>query len=339
MTEDGAQTGFPVDGPAGAKSGWYRNKKTGKLRYWNGDTWTDISGAITPFTFEPPKPVPPAASEPPPPLPAPRKPIDKRRRLVVLSAAAIVVVLVIVGAVTLGNNKTVNLSTTPPAAPTPPLTFEPTTDPFAVTTTDPFAVTTTVSPGETAPTTTPPLTSGSGGSGVTSPPTATSAPTVAIFGDSITHNSMSELTRALRHYNLYVDAVSGTTMADHLARIQHVESAGQTPDWLIELGTNDAIRGNPNWGSDFANEVAALQSQPCVVLLTVNPRLGAIGAGINQAIASAVATHPNFHSLDWGDIELNKPQWLLSDGIHPTKSGSAELAKLDRKAILGCPGG
>jgi lysophospholipase L1-like esterase len=161
---------------------------------------------------------------------------------------------------------------------------------------------------------------------------------VAIIGDSISQIATPDLTRALRQYNVYVDAVGGTLMADHLAKIQRVVSEGQTSDWVIELGTNDALRENPSWASDFTNEVTALEAQTCVVFVTINPRFGVIGDGINQAIDSAVASHPNFHSLDWGDVQLNKPQWLQSDGIHPTKAGSAELAKLERKAILGCQG-
>jgi hypothetical protein len=95
---------------------------------------------------------------------------------------------------------------------------------------------------------------------------------------------------------------------------------------------------NPNWATDFANEVTALQAQPCVVFVTVNPRLAPIGAGIDQAIAAAVAAHANFHSLDWGNIEFHRPKWLEPDGIHPTKAGEVELAKLTRRAILNCQG-
>ena len=350
MTDDGEQTGFPVGGPPGAKAGWYRNRTTGQRRYWNGESWTDISSAITPFTFGPQTAAspPPAVPPPSPPSPEPTKPIDKRRRLVAVSAAALVVVLVIVGAFSLGNNPA-SPSSSPEASPTT-FPFATTTDPFDATTTDPFDTTATAPAGTASPgsagapttsplaTTTPPLTSGIGSSGVTSPTTATSAINVAIIGDSISQIATPDLTRALRQYNVYVDAVGGSLMAEHLAKIQRVVSEGQTTDWVIELGTNDALRENPTWASDFTNEVAALQAQTCVVFVTINPRFGVIGDGINQAIESAVAAHPNFHSLDWGDIQLNKPQWLQSDGIHPTKSGSAELAKLERKAILGCQG-
>ena len=153
---------------------------------------------------------------------------------------------------------------------------------------------------------------------------------MAIIGDSITALAENNLEHALHQYNVVIDAVGGTTMADHLQKIESIESDGQPRDWVIELGTNDALPepSNPNWATDFANEVTAVQTQRCVVFVTVNPRFGSIALGINGAIAATVATHPNFHSLDWGDIELRKPQWLESDGIHPSKSGIVELTKL-----------
>ena len=127
-------------------------------------------------------------------------------------------------------------------------------------------------------------------------------------------------------------------MAEHLAKIEAVAGDGQPRDWVVELGANDAFHDNANWASDFANEATALSAQECVVFVTVNPRFGAIAQGINQAIADAVASHPNFHTLDWGDIEFQKAGWLGPDGIHPTKSGAVELAKLMHKAIRGCQG-
>jgi lysophospholipase L1-like esterase len=166
------------------------------------------------------------------------------------------------------------------------------------------------------------------------------AANVAVVGDSITNLARSDVIRDFRQYNLYLDAIGGTTMAEHLSKIQDVAGDGQQWNWVIELGTNDALPepSNPNWATDFANEVAAVQSQRCVVFVTVNPRFGTIAKGIDQAIASAVASHPNFHTLDWGDIEFRKPAWLGPDGIHPTTAGDAELAKLMRQSIHGCPG-
>ncbi len=169
-----------------------------------------------------------------------------------------------------------------------------------------------------------------------SPPQTPAA--VAIIGDSITALAKTALEHTFHGYDLFIDAVGGTRMADHLPTIERVASDGRPRDWVIELGTNDAVRPpiNVNWASDFADEVTALKGQRCVVFVSVNPKLGPISVGIDDAIAGAVATHPNFHLIDWGDIEFRKPQWLLPDGIHPSKSGIAELARLEHRAVLNC---
>ena len=132
------------------------------------------------------------------------------------------------------------------------------------------------------------------------------------------------------------NAIGGTTIAQHLATIDSIEAKGGAFDWVVELGTNDAGMQNQNWASDFSDEVDELADQPCVVFVTVNPKLGPISVDIDDAITSAVAAHPNFRALDWGNVELRKPHWLTADGIHPTKTGEAELARLDRRAVLGC---
>lgn len=95
MTDEGAPTGFPEGGPPGAKPGWYRNRTTGRRRYWNGTEWVNLVDLITPFPLASVRPI--ASSPPPPSSPAaPReKPVTGRRKLIAWSALAIVVVAVL----------------------------------------------------------------------------------------------------------------------------------------------------------------------------------------------------------------------------------------------------
>ena len=252
--------------------------------------------------------------------------IDTRTK--VLAGSAGVAILAAVLVLTTMSSGTPAPATSPVVANTVP------------TTGDAPSTTTTEMPTTTlAPTSTTSLPAAGGGS-PTSTVAAVKGPrlNVAIIGDSITVLSEPSINRAFRGNSVYIDAVIGTTIADHLATMQDLDSEGRPLNWVIELGTNDALQNNVNWNTDFANEVTALQSQPCVNFLTVNPRLGPISTSINAAIASAVAAHPNFHSIDWGTIEFENPHWLRSDQIHPTKSGAVELAKVDRAAIDACPG-
>ena len=342
---DGGSTGGPPADPINRKAGWYRDRKTGQRRFWNGVAWSELSDAITPFSVEPTHPTAPTTETGQTPPPGLRKRLARRPELI----GSVVAVVVLVAATLLGislykwGNAPVSTTaaTVPPSLPSdadfPTLPSETTTSPFDTTTTSSSVST---SPGGGAagsPTTT--VT----GPGATTPPVSISEPpnpdrNVAIVGDSITVLVASDLAHVLHGYQLIFDAKSSTTMAEHLQNIEQIASDGQPRDWVIELGTNDAFptRANPHWASDFANEVGALQTQRCVVFLTVNPRFGSVATGLNGAIASAVATHANFHSLDWGDIEFRKPEWLASDGIHPSKSGIVELTKLEHKAIHDC---
>lgn len=319
MSAQEAPKGVPSGSEANRKSGWYRDRKTGQRRFWNGAAWTDLASAITPFTVDPePVVAPPSA----PPVARAQK-NRNRTRAIVASAVVLLGVLAIVLAVVVDGGTTAPASR---SAQTPS-----SSDASAGARVE--STSTTI----LAPTTAPP-TSVAAGLGVTTP---TPVPVgVEIIGDSITVLAIPEIGRAFHHNNVSIDAVVGSRMADHLSTIDRIENRGIPKDWVIELGTNDA--GNPplntNWLTDFSNEVAALQSQPCVVLVTVNPKLGSISTGINQAIAGVVASHLNFHSIDWGNIKIRKPQWLLPDALHPSTSGSAELARLEHRAILGCAG-
>ena len=336
MTEEGGTREPAPAGPVNRKAGWYRDRKTGQRRFWNGVVWTDLSDVITPYAVEPTGPPERAAS-----TALAGRDLSRRAKIIGLSVTVVVLVVAILLVISLVNSDTGPVSSNDTAvSPSfssdtefPTLPSVTATSPFQSTTTSSSTSSTTVSgsPLTTSPVGTSPA--------VTAPPVTTELPNpaknVAIIGDSITKLAEHNLEHALHGYNLVMDAVGGTTMADHLQKIKSIESDGQPRDWVIELGSNDALpeQANPNWAKDFANEVAALQTQRCVVFVTVNPQFGTIASGINRAIAGAVATHANFHSFDWGNIEYRKPQWLWSDHIHPSKSGVVELTKLDRKAI------
>jgi lysophospholipase L1-like esterase len=76
-------------------------------------------------------------------------------------------------------------------------------------------------------------------------------------------------------------------------------------------------------------------------LTTINTlMLGELGVttvadDINAAQTRVVATHPNFHLVDW-NAALHAPDGvglLQSDGVHPTPAGQLALAALVRNGV------
>ena len=164
----------------------------------------------------------------------------------------------------------------------------------------------------------------------------TKRPRVMVVGDSITYLSQKQISDALRHrFVAKVDALTGTPMSYWAPFLASHATAQSRLDWVVELGTDD----DPGqWQSDFAREVGQLSGQRCVILVTVNTRYRSFGPAIDQAMQDAAAARPNFHVLDWGNIEFEQSGWLLPGGIHPTKAGSIELSHLERSALVAdCP--
>jgi hypothetical protein len=169
---------------------------------------------------------------------------------------------------------------------------------------------------------------------------------VAVVGDSMTALSDCQIAETLAgRYAYQVRGDSGFTMAQALPLIHQIQSdpLGAPEDWVIDLGSNDAgVRQTPTWQTDLANEISAVQGSTCVIFVTLPELLsqaGPVAGEINAALAAAVASHPNFHLLDWGRIEFTQRAWVGSDGVHPTALGSVELAFLERQYLdQDCPG-
>lgn len=170
-----------------------------------------------------------------------------------------------------------------------------------------------------------------------------SRPTLGIVGDSITADSSAEIHAAVDP--TYFAGLPRATMARAATAIRDMatlEPQGPPEDWIVELGTDDdgwfenAGQTDPNWAAEFQWEVQYLQSASCVIFVTVsqNPMLPPpIPQELDSAMWTAAFAHPNFHVLDWGDIQYSQPGWVQHDEIHPTAVGSAELADLEAQAL------
>jgi lysophospholipase L1-like esterase len=158
---------------------------------------------------------------------------------------------------------------------------------------------------------------------------------VQVFGDSISALSLAWIKPTLRRYAPTYHVTSGTSMTSWETTIQTTVETEEPQDWIVELGTNDT-GWNPGALDDYstaiAQELALLQNQACVILVTVNPDINAEAAQLHAV--QLTVTRPPFHILDWGDIEWEHPKvWLRSDDVHPSKKGSAILASLYREAL------
>ena len=160
---------------------------------------------------------------------------------------------------------------------------------------------------------------------------------VFVLGDSITALSSTDLAKALRgHYDYEIDGWSGQTIDGQFPTMTKEVDDTAAQDWVVELGTNDLFNGNRQIVEDFDDEVDLLWRQPCVVLVTVSPRLAG-GAALNAAIDGVSRVLPTFHVLDWGTLEYLNPSWVRPDHIHPTAAGSSALAGFELRALDACP--
>lgn len=121
MTDDGEPSGAPGSGRVPPKVGWYRDRKSGQRRFWNGAAWVDLADAITPLTIE----SEPAPEVPPPPPIGRGRATNTRTKVIAVTAFVVVVAVVAVALdVSHGANAPPShpqLSQAPPHTPLPPL--------------------------------------------------------------------------------------------------------------------------------------------------------------------------------------------------------------------------
>jgi len=160
---------------------------------------------------------------------------------------------------------------------------------------------------------------------------------VFVIGDSITVITADDLAKVLRpHWRYEIDGWSGITIAGQLSTIDDELATVPSQDWVVELGTNDVWQQLSATIEQFANEVGTLADQPCVILVTVTPRLDTVD--LDGWMLWVSRSFPNFHLLDWGTQEYSNPAWVRSDRVHPTPAGAVVLADDEVQALdADCP--
>ncbi|MDA8340636.1 MAG: GDSL-type esterase/lipase family protein [Actinomycetota bacterium] len=162
---------------------------------------------------------------------------------------------------------------------------------------------------------------------------------VAVVGDSIVFVSQPDIEAVLdRRAATMVSGQVGWTIAQQQAAVvtDLDNPDGPPADWIVDLGTNDAVFANRQWRPAYDAMVASLAGQSCVLLTTVSSEADAmggttIGAAIDRAERATVASHPNFHLVDWNAAVHQGSHlrtWLMDDRIHPNRAGQQALAAM-----------
>jgi len=181
---------------------------------------------------------------------------------------------------------------------------------------------------------------------VTTPAATDTRPVIVCFGDSITAglgvdpalNYPADLQHELdaRGYSYRVAnlGVSGETTKDGLARVSQV--LARKPELVIvEFGGNDGLRGLPLAASEqnlLAIVTTLRQGGTKVLLVAISlpTQYGQDYIGRFQAIYPAVAGQAHVPLLGFAQLTkgvFSQPTNVQDDGIHPTATGDAIIAK------------
>ncbi|MDP9333013.1 MAG: SGNH/GDSL hydrolase family protein [Actinomycetota bacterium] len=170
-----------------------------------------------------------------------------------------------------------------------------------------------------------------------------SAPTVAVVGDSITFFAGRDVTAALgTKYDADVHSGIGKRIDEMVPTLQ--AAIRKHPfAVVVNLGTNDARQAqtHPDWRSGFERMTALLTPARCALVTTIStvmdgpPGTQTIASEINQAITATVSAHHNLHVVDWNAAvtATNGANLLMPDRVHPSAAGQLTLASLVRTAL------
>lgn len=160
---------------------------------------------------------------------------------------------------------------------------------------------------------------------VLEPPAEPFPEQILMIGDSIFHG--------IRLLELPVGTAELTFMTEEGRQVSalpglltQARENGQlaTADFVvIHLGTNGWL---PEHDSMFADQVEALAPKRVLVVNTEVSRTWESDA--NEQIAAVAAELNHVDLVDWNQHVAPHPEWMRSDGVHPTSTGLAQLAGL-----------
>ncbi|AKJ41742.1 multifunctional acyl-CoA thioesterase I/protease I/lysophospholipase L1 [Pragia fontium] len=134
-------------------------------------------------------------------------------------------------------------------------------------------------------------------------------------------------------------SISGDTAAQGLARLPELLKTHQ-PRWvLIELGANDGLRGFPT--ADIERDLTQIitlvkqaNAQPLLMQIRITPNYGRRYTDAFTAIYPKLAQENQLPLLPFFMEKVAiKPEWMQSDGLHPTAEAQPFITDLMEQAL------
>ncbi len=168
-------------------------------------------------------------------------------------------------------------------------------------------------------------------------PTMRPSGAVALVGDSLTYSYWSALPKPFRDnrwgpFELEARSARRTLVTTSIATsgvdaIRRIRATGFDPvTWVVALGTNDMnITYHAAGATDALIDglMAELGRGHRVIWVNVYARdFPAQTRAFNAALSKATARHRNLAVADWNGLVVAHPNWIGSDGVHPTLAGA-----------------
>jgi hypothetical protein len=152
---------------------------------------------------------------------------------------------------------------------------------------------------------------------------------ITLIGDSLTIDSLAEIKAVFdgARRPLCVNAQSGRRTIDAVAYLKTYRATGQlAPLVIIALGTNDTTTSNPDFNVAARSALGQTYPRPTVWAvgyrstdLANSNRIAGLVGEWDAAIARLTSTR-------WGPVVVTHPEYLASDGIHPSDIGKVAYA-------------
>ena len=150
---------------------------------------------------------------------------------------------------------------------------------------------------------------------------------VTMIGDSVMVGASPAISELMP--DAYIDALSSRDVCQGAEVAQKLQQEGKLSDMVVvALGTNGPLLEHEPYKSGMQNLLNVLGTERQIYWVTVYCSYSEWMAMNNKYLAELEQTRPNFHLIDWYPLALSHPDWLHTDGTHPSMEGVYQYAKL-----------